>query len=245
MSEEEKNKESGEVSRRQFLTGAGLVVGGAAIGAGVAWPLAPKEEVEVEKIVEVEKEVSVEKIIEVIKEVDVPVDVVREVIREVPVEVIKEVAAEIGLVSFVVNGKPRYVKVEPNWSLAYVLREKLNLTGTKIACAEGGCGFCTVNMDGRPVLSCLTLAVEADGKDILTIEGLATGKTLHPIQQAFIDHDGLQCGACTSGQIMSANVLLNEIASPTAAEVREALAGNICRCGAHPNIIKAVLAAAK
>ena len=149
-------------------------------------------------------------------------------------------------ISLVVNGEEHKVDVEPWWSLAYVLREKLGLTGTKIMCNNGACGSCAVLMDEQPVSSCLKLAVLAEGKDIITIEGLAepeTGK-LHPIQEAFIKYSGMQCGTCTPGMILTAKALLEKNPTPTEDEVREALAGNLCRCGSYRRITECVLAAA-
>ncbi len=148
-------------------------------------------------------------------------------------------------IRLVVNGQEYRVDVEPYWLLAYVLREKLGLTGTKIACSNGDCGSCTVIMDGIPVSSCLKLAVQAEGKNITTIEGLADGNGLHPIQQSFIDNVAFQCAFCTPGMIIAAKVLLDENPEPTEQEVRETIAGHICRCGSYPRIVKAILNAAK
>jgi len=127
--------------------------------------------------------------------------------------------------------------------LVDVLRDKLGLTGTKYACGTGDCGACTVLVEGKPVLSCLTLAMTVRGKDILTIEGLVEGTTLHPIQQAFVDNGAVQCGFCTPGMIISAKALLNENPNPTRDEVELALAGNLCRCTGYVKIVDAVLAA--
>lgn len=146
-----------------------------------------------------------------------------------------------------VNGERYELSVAPTETLVDVLREKLGLTGTKIMCNEGECGSCTVLIDGKPVLSCLTLAVECEGKDILTIEGVAdsvTGK-LHPIQKTFIELSGMQCGVCTPGMILTAKALLEDNPSPTEDDVREALAGNLCRCGNYKRITECVLAAAE
>ena len=144
-----------------------------------------------------------------------------------------------------VNGKTQEVAVFPTDTLADTLREKLGLTGTKIICNEGECGACTVLIDGNPVLSCLTLAIECEGKNIVTIEGIADPATgdLHPIQQAFIEQSGMQCGCCTPGTILSAKALLDKNPRPTADDVREALGGNICRCGNYNRITECVLAA--
>jgi xanthine dehydrogenase YagT iron-sulfur-binding subunit len=139
-----------------------------------------------------------------------------------------------------VNGDRKTVSVRPWTSLLDVLRDHLGLTGTKKGCDHGQCGACTVLLNGRRINSCLTFAVMHDGASITTIEGLATDGALHPLQQAFIDHDAFQCGYCTPGQICSAAGLLAEGKAKTADEIRELMSGNICRCGAYPNIIAAI-----
>jgi xanthine dehydrogenase YagT iron-sulfur-binding subunit len=139
-----------------------------------------------------------------------------------------------------VNATSMRLALDPRTTLLDALREQLRLTGTKKGCDHGQCGVCTVHIDGRRILSCLTLAVAAQGKEITTIEGLSTGDRLHPMQQAFVDHDGFQCGYCTPGQIMSAVALLREPCGPTDADVRENMSGNLCRCGAYPNIVDAI-----
>ena len=139
-----------------------------------------------------------------------------------------------------INGAPAPLSVDPRTTLLDALREHLRLTGTKKGCDHGQCGACTVHVDGRRVLACLTLAVAAQGKEITTIEGLARAGKLHPMQQAFLDHDGFQCGYCTPGQIMSAVALLAEPCGPDDADVRECMSGNLCRCGAYANIIAAI-----
>ena len=146
-----------------------------------------------------------------------------------------------------VNGDKYELRVGPTETLADVLRDKLGLTGTKIMCNEGECGSCTILMDGKPVLSCLILTVECEGKEILTIEGLANTATgeLHPLQKTFVERSGMQCGVCTPGMILTAKALLDEHPSPTEDEVREALAGNLCRCGNYKRETECVLAAAE
>jgi carbon-monoxide dehydrogenase small subunit len=144
-----------------------------------------------------------------------------------------------------VNGELYEVAVHPHWTLLEVLREELDLTGAKKGCDAGDCGGCTVILDGKPVVSCLTLAVEADGRDILTIEGLAQNGQLHPIQNAFVEHGAIQCGFCTPGMIMSAKALLDENPNPTEEEVRQAIAGNLCRCTGYVKIVEAILAASQ
>jgi xanthine dehydrogenase YagT iron-sulfur-binding subunit len=139
-----------------------------------------------------------------------------------------------------VNGRRYALTLDSRSTLLDVLREHLDLTGTKKGCDQGQCGACTVLVDGRRVVSCLMLAVMNDGASVTTIEGLAKNGTLHPLQQAFIDHDAFQCGYCTPGQICSAAGLIAEGKAKTADEIRELMSGNICRCGAYPNILAAI-----
>ncbi|MFB8757512.1 (2Fe-2S)-binding protein [Streptomyces nigra] len=141
----------------------------------------------------------------------------------------------------VVNGDPVTLRVDPRATLLDTLRERLDLKGTKKGCDRGQCGACTVHLDGRRVLSCLTLAATASGHQVTTIEGLADGDRLHPMQQAFLDHDGLQCGFCTPGQIMSAVAMVDdEGPARSDDEIRERMSGNICRCSAYPRIVDAI-----
>jgi xanthine dehydrogenase YagT iron-sulfur-binding subunit len=140
-----------------------------------------------------------------------------------------------------VNGKLHTLSVEPRVTLLDLLREQLHLTGTKKGCDHGQCGACTVHVDGKRVVSCLTLAVMNEGKKVTTIEGLADGDKLHPMQEAFIKHDGFQCGYCTPGQIMSAVACVKEGHAGSEEEIREFMSGNICRCGAYPNIVEAIM----
>jgi aerobic carbon-monoxide dehydrogenase small subunit len=156
-----------------------------------------------------------------------------------------EVAAMKQEMTFIVNGEEYNVQVDIRRTLLEVLRETLGLTGTKEMCNKGDCGGCTVIMDGKPILSCLTLAVEAQGKQIVTIEGLADGFKLHPIQQAFVDKGAIQCGYCTPGFIMSAKALLDKNSRPTEEQIKEGIANNICRCTGYVQIVEAIQAAAK
>ena len=148
------------------------------------------------------------------------------------------------IVNLKVNRKNYRVEVEHRSTLAEVLRDEFGLTGTKIGCDRGECGACTVIINGRSIYSCSQLAVWMDGKEIVTIEGLAQGDKLDPVQEAFIEHDGPQCGFCTSGQIMSGKALLLKNSKPTEAQARRALSGNLCRCGNYNREVAAVLAAA-
>ena len=144
-----------------------------------------------------------------------------------------------------VNGINYKVAVEPQRTLVEVLRDTLGLTGTKKSCSEGECGACTVLMDGKPAASCLVLALDAQGKEVTTIEGLSEGEKLHPIQEAFVKHAAIQCGFCTPGMVLSAKALLDENPDPTATEVRKGISGNLCRCTGYQQIVDAILAASK
>lgn len=153
-------------------------------------------------------------------------------------------SGELVRVSLMINRRRHTMLVEPRQSLLYVLRERLGLTGTKIGCERGECGACTVLMDNVPRYACMTLAVEAQESEITTLEGLMSGEELGPVQQAFAESDAFQCGYCTPGQIMTVEGLLRASPDPSVEEVREALSGNLCRCGAYPNIIRAAKRAA-
>ena len=143
-----------------------------------------------------------------------------------------------------VNGRVQCLELDSRVTLLDALREDLGLTGTKKGCDQGACGACTVLVDGRRVLSCLMLAAQCEDREVTTIEGVAPGGRLHPVQEAFVRHDGFQCGYCTPGQIMSAIALLGEGRAGTDAEIREFMSGNLCRCGAYPNIVAAIRDAA-
>jgi carbon-monoxide dehydrogenase small subunit len=149
------------------------------------------------------------------------------------------------IINLTVNGESFELAVEPNRTLADALREDLNFTGAKKGCGIGDCGACTVLMDGLPVFSCLVLAIEADGHDIMTIEGVADGAELHPIQKAFIEHGAIQCGFCTPGMILNAYALLKANPDPNEDDIRRALSGNLCRCTGYQKIVEAIQSAAK
>ena len=148
------------------------------------------------------------------------------------------------LLTLTVNGKIYEVAVEPHRTLVEVLREEIGLTGTKVGCGEGDCGACTVLLDSKAVNSCLVLALQANGREVTTIEGLADGDTLHPIQGAFIKHGAIQCGFCSPGMILSSKALLDKTPAPTEEEIRTGLAGNLCRCTGYQKIVEAVRDAA-
>ncbi|MDP2647507.1 MAG: (2Fe-2S)-binding protein [Desulfobacterales bacterium] len=151
---------------------------------------------------------------------------------------------EMKKIKFVINGQPCELKVYPWATLLEMIREDLQLIGTKEGCGQGECGSCTVIMDGKTINSCLVPAVEADGKEITTIEGLARGDKLHPVQEAFVENAGMQCGFCTPGMIMSAKALLDRNPAPSDEEIRAGIAGNFCRCTGYTKIIESIRAAA-
>lgn len=153
-------------------------------------------------------------------------------------------AGDVSTITLTVNGRTQKMLVEARWSLLHVLRDHLGLTGTKVGCERGECGACTVLFDGKARYACMTLAVEADGHAITTVEGLMAGEELGPTQQAFADEDAFQCGYCTPGQVMAAESLLRSNPSPDLDQIRQGMAGNICRCGAYAHIFKAVAKAA-
>ncbi len=159
---------------------------------------------------------------------------------------IPEVLGPVDMVKvrLMINGLQHRLLVEPRWSLLFVLREKLGLTGTKVGCERGECGACTVLINGQPRYACMTLTVEAEGSEITTLEGLMKGEELGTVQQAFLEQDAFQCGYCTPGQIMAVEGLLRQNLNPSPEEIRRGVSGNLCRCGAYPNIFKAVRRAA-
>ena len=148
-----------------------------------------------------------------------------------------------GLIKLTVNGQVYELQVEPEWTLYYLIHDKLGLTGAKMFCDRGACGSCTVIMDGRPILSCMTLAIECDGKSIETVEGIAAAN--HPLIDSYVKHHAMQCGYCTPGFVVTAKALLDRDGNQTEEEIRQALGGNLCRCGTYPQHVKAILEAAK
>ncbi len=166
-----------------------------------------------------------------------------------PAQADRDSAAEdrgrLPLLEFEVNGRRRRLRVRPEWTLAEILRGELELTGTKLCCNRGQCGSCTVLLDDRAVYSCHMLALDAAGRRVTTVEGLSSGEELHPLQRSFLEHDGLQCGFCTPGQLMAARALLLERPDPTPEEFRRGLSGVLCRCSAYRKILDSTRAAAK
>ncbi len=200
-----------QISRREFLKDAGLIFGGAAVGSISLMSACNNDEK----------------------------TAAQTTCSNTPAATVIA-SAGTASVELTVNGFTSAVQVEPNMSLAEVLRDKLNLTGTKVGCDRGTCGACTVLANGKPVLSCMMLAIECGGINITTIEGLANGATLHPLQQAVYEHTGYQCGFCTPGVIMEAKALLDENPNPTVEEIKAALGGHICRCGSFYSFIESV-----
>jgi len=236
MTEEEKKKESGEISRREFLKDAGLVVGGAAIGSTVLLAACGEGEVTTETVTTT--------VTETVSKYVCPYDG-QEFntlsALEAHCEAEHPGAAIPGLITLSVNGENHQLVVELEWPLSFVLREKLGLVGLKVGCDRGECGACTIIVDGRPVYACTILAIEAEGMDILTIEGLPDGSNLHPVQQLFLENGTFQCGYCTPGMIMSAVALLDKTPSPTREQVKEAISGNLCFCMDYTRIINTIL----
>ncbi len=163
---------------------------------------------------------------------------------EAPAQEIEAVGDAV-TITLSINGSARKLAVEPRWSLLYVVRDLLGLTGTKIGCERGECGACTVLIDGKPRYACMTLAVEAQGHDITTLEGLMDGEKLGTVQQAFAEEDAFQCGFCTPGQIMAVEGLLRQIPNPTMDQIRIGVSGNLCRCAAYQHIFRAAVKAAE
>jgi aerobic-type carbon monoxide dehydrogenase small subunit (CoxS/CutS family) len=240
--QDSKNLSKNSISRREFLKDAGLVVGGATMGSmalinacggateTVTAPGATKTVTSTMPGGTVTTSVGAGATVTV---------------TSPPVTQVVEVSPP-GTITLKVNGDSYDCIVKPEWTLAYVLREKLGLTGTKRGCDNGDCGVCTVIMDGRPVLSCIVLALEAVGKTILTVEGLARNtEGLSPLQQSFADNNAAQCGFCVPGQLMTAKALLDFNPKPTLSEIKEFMAGTLCRCGVQNRVLHAIQALAK
>jgi xanthine dehydrogenase YagT iron-sulfur-binding subunit len=215
MSGKKKGRQARGISRREFLKDAGVIVSGAVIGPTMLMAACKGETTTVTSTTTLPGETTT--------------------------TTVTPPAAVEGFITLRVNGEDYQLKVKPEWTLTFVLREKLGLSGTKVGCNRGECGTCTIIVDGRPVYACIVLAVEADGHDILTIEGLPDGYDLHPVQKLFLENETFQCGYCTPGNIMSAVALLNKTPKPTLQQVKQAMSGNLCMCGDTTRIVNTVL----
>ena len=224
MAEEENNARKG-ISRRDFIKGTGLAVGGVAISSTVLAACNPSPTGTTTTPPTSTPSTST-------PPTSTPP-------TTQPGGTTTTVAPE-GLVTLNVNNRQVVLMVQPEWSVAFVLREKLGLVGTKVGCDRGECGSCNIIVDGIPHLACTMMAIESEGKKIVTIEGLPTGSTLHPVQKLFYDNNTFQCGFCTPGMIMTSVGLLTKTPKPTVAQVKEALAGNLCYCGDYTRIINTV-----
>jgi aerobic-type carbon monoxide dehydrogenase small subunit (CoxS/CutS family) len=226
MAENAKKDNVSKISRREFLKDAGLVVGGATIGS-MSILSACKGDGTTSTVTDTKT---------------VTNTVTNTTTATATTTVVQPDNNSEDLTTLTINGNEYKLELEPTWSLLYVIREKLGLVGTKRGCDRGECGTCTVIMDGRAVFSCMTLAVEAVGKDITTVEGIGS-HNLNALQQTFVDHNAIQCGFCVPGFLMTATALLNENPDPTYDEVREGLSGHICVCGNGKRMVEAVMLA--
>ena len=238
--------EQPRTTRRDFLKGlAAGIAAGAIASAGVAAGIWPKPAPPTTVTKTVPTTVTETRTAPTTVTETVPTTVTETKTVTAPAPPAAKVPFERKTIRLTVNGEEYLVDVDVRDTLAYVLREKLGLTGTKIGCDEGTCGACTVLMNGKPILSCMTLAVECEGNEILTIEGLSKDGKLHPIQQAFVEKHGLQCGFCTPGMILSAKALLDKNPNPSEEDIKKAISGNICRCGNYVKIVESIKEAAR
>ena len=247
----EKEKKIKGISRRDFLKDAGLLVGGTAIGSTVLLAACSGTTETVTQTNTATVTSTAPGATQTVTETQTtsrfvdPIDGMEfDTLAELQAHFESAHPAEgamPGIVTLNVNGRNHTVKVEPEWPLSFVLREKLGLVGTKVGCDRGECGSCTIIVDGRSVYACTMLTIESGGMEILTIEGLADGSNLHPVQQLFRDTCTFQCGYCTPGMIMSAVALLDKNPSPTRAQVKEGMSGNLCPCMDYTRIINTVL----
>ena len=239
MAEEEKKSRKG-ISRRDFIKGTGLAVGGVAISStvlSVACNTPPTNNGSTTTPPTVTTAPPTNTTKPPTSGTTPPVSTTTPPPGQVTPPT---VVAPPGVVTLNINGKAQVMMVQPEWSLAFVLREKLGLVGTKVGCDRGECGACNILVDGIAHLACSMMAIESENRKIVTIEGLANGYTLHPVQQLFYDNNAFQCGYCTPGMIMSAVGLLSKTPKPTVTQVKEALSGNLCYCGDYTRIIRAV-----
>lgn len=228
MAEEEKKSKKG-ISRRDFIKGTGLAVGGVAISSTVlSVACNPPPTNNGTTVTPTPTPVT-------------PTPGTPTPVTPTPVTPgVTTVVAPEGLVTLNINNRQVVTMVQPEWSLAFVLRNKLGLVGTKVGCDRGECGSCNIIVDGKPHLACTMMAIESEGRKIVTIEGLPNGPALHPVQKLFFDNNAFQCGYCTPGMIMTSVALLTKTPKPTVSQVKEALAGNLCYCGDYTRIIRTV-----
>ncbi len=220
MAEEEKKERKSGISRREFIKGTGLAVGGVAISStvlGVACKNEPATPVK-----------------PAANTTTTPPP------TTTPPKTVEVIKAPEGVVSLNVNGQKVVMEVKPEWSLAFVLREKLGLVALKVGCDRGECGACNILVDGKPHLACTMMAIESGGRTIVTIEGLSSGLNLHPVQKLFLDNSTFQCGYCTPGMMISAVALLTKTPKPTLDQARLAIAGNLCYCGDYTRIVNTI-----
>ncbi|MDD5604761.1 MAG: (2Fe-2S)-binding protein [Dehalococcoidales bacterium] len=272
MPEKDELTKDSSISRRQFIKNTGIVVGGTAIGSSallaackgdtttetatntvkvtttVAKFVCPYDSIEFDTFAALQSHVdSAHEAGDPVTKYLCPYDnqefsSLADLKAHLEAQHLEAIAPIEGMVTLKVNGKDYPIVVDPNWSLGFVLREKLGLTGTKIGCDRGECGSCTVHMDGTPVYACMVLACEAEGHEVLTIEGLANGAEMHPVQKLFLERSTFQCGYCTPGNIMTTVALYKKTPKPTRAQAREALSGNLCFCIDYTRIIDTIVA---
>ena len=226
MAEEEKKGKKGEISRREFIKGTGLAVGGVAIGStvlGVACS-APATTPATTPVANTTK----------------PGTTAPPTTTTTPPKTVEVIKAPEGVVTLNINGQKVVVEVKPEWSLAFLLREKLGLVALKVGCDRGECGVCNILVNGKTHLACSMLAIASEGKAIVTLEGLGQGASMHPVQKLFLDNNSFQCGYCTPGMILSAVALLSKTPKPTLDQARVAIAGNLCYCGDYNRIVNTI-----
>jgi len=238
--EKDKTEKQGQISRREFLKDAGLIVGGATVGSMAILSACGGGETATET-----KTQTVTNTKTVTNTTTITGGTGSTATTTVTITATPPGAETENIVKFTVNEQEYKIQVQPRWTLDKVLREQLGLTGVKRGCEEGACGVCTVLINGKPVLSCLTLAIECNGRSIETIEGLSKNGVLHPMQQAFWENFGFECGYCTPGQILTAKALASKNPNPSEQDVRKALSGNICKCGGYQQIVASVMAGTK
>ena len=225
MAEEEKRGKKNGISRREFIKGTGLAVGGVAISSTVLGAACSPPTPVTTPPTDTTK----------------PGATTPPATTTTPPKTVEVIKAPEGVVTLTVNNQKYVLEVQPEWSLAFVIREKLGLTGLKVACDRAECGTCNIIVNGKLHLACSMLAIESEGKQIVTVEGLATGSTLHPVQKLFLENQTFQCGYCTPAMMLATVALWSKTPKPTAVQVREALGGTLCHCGDYSRILSTVL----